>query len=62
MNNLEEQSCLTNQIVKEAQDAIILADREGIIRLWNTGAEQVFGFTPSEALGNVSGQLCNGFN
>jgi PAS domain S-box-containing protein len=51
MNNLEEQSWLTNQIVKEAQDAIIMADREGIIRLWNTGAEQIFGYTLSEALG-----------
>jgi PAS domain S-box-containing protein len=51
MNSLEEQCWLTNQIVKEAQDAIIMADREGIIRLWNKGAELIFGYTASEAFG-----------
>ena len=35
----------------EAHDAIILADQEGIIRLWNKGAEIIFGFSPVEALG-----------
>ena len=44
-------SWLCDQIVKEAHDAIIMADREGIIRLWNRGAEMVFGFPPHEALG-----------
>src|SRR3974390_3658183 len=47
----EEQSWLCHQIVKEAHDAIITADREGIIRLWNKGAEIVFGFSPTEAIG-----------
>ena len=47
----EEQSRLWQQIVKQAQDAIIMADREGIIRLWNRGAEKMFGFSPTEALG-----------
>jgi PAS domain S-box-containing protein len=46
-----EDSWLFHQIVKEAHDAIIMADREGIIRLWNKGAEMVFGFCPAEALG-----------
>ena len=46
-----EQSWLCNQIVKEAHDAIIMADKGGIIRLWNKGAEMVFGFSPAEALG-----------
>jgi PAS domain S-box-containing protein len=44
-------SWLCHQIVKEAHDAIIMADREGIIRLWNKGAEIIFGFSPAEALG-----------
>ena len=48
---MKEQSWLTNQIVKEAQDAIIMADREGIIRLWNNGAVRIFGFSSAEALG-----------
>ena len=51
MKDEKEQSQLCNQIVKEAQDAIIMADREGIIHLWNKGAEIVFGFSPVEAIG-----------
>jgi PAS domain S-box-containing protein len=47
----EEQFRLCQQIVMEARDAIVMADREGIIRLWNKGAEMVFGFSPTEALG-----------
>ncbi|MXP65120.1 PAS domain S-box protein [Roseomonas sp. M0104] len=34
-------------------DAIIHADRAGIIRFWNPGAERVFGFTAAEALGRT---------
>jgi PAS domain S-box-containing protein len=51
MREREEPSWLADQIVKEAHDAIIMADREGIIRLWNKGAELIFGFSPAEALG-----------
>ena len=51
MGHEDEQSCLCHQIVTEACDAIIMADRKGIIRLWNKGAEMVFGFSPAEALG-----------
>ncbi len=42
---------LCRRIVEEAHDAIIFADREGRIRLWNTGAEETFGYTAAEALG-----------
>jgi PAS domain S-box-containing protein len=38
-------------IVEQAPDAVIFADREGTIRLWNRGAEAVFGFPAEEALG-----------
>ncbi|MFC4523737.1 PAS domain-containing protein [Cupriavidus pinatubonensis] len=38
-------------IVADASDAIIATDREGVIRLWNAGAERIFGFTVSEAVG-----------
>ncbi len=34
-----------------APDAILFADREGIIRLWNKGAERIFGRTAEEAIG-----------
>jgi len=38
-------------IVENTPDAILYADREGRIRLWNAGAERIFGFTAAEALG-----------
>jgi PAS domain S-box-containing protein len=42
---------LTRRIVDEAQDAIIYADREGNMQVWNAGAEAVFGYSRDEALG-----------
>jgi PAS domain S-box-containing protein len=42
---------LARHIVDEAPDAIIFADRENVIRLWNLGAERIFGYTAAEALG-----------
>lgn len=45
------QTELCCRIVDEAPDAILYSDREGIIRLWNRGAELIFGFTREEAIG-----------
>ncbi len=42
---------LHRAIIEQAQDAIIFADRDGVIRLWNRGAEIIFGFAAAEALG-----------
>jgi PAS domain S-box-containing protein len=42
---------LCRRIVEESRDAVILADRAGIIRLWNAGAAEMFGYGPQEALG-----------
>jgi len=47
----ETDSGLVRRIVAEAQDAIIYADREGAIRIWNAGAEVIFGYTATEAMG-----------
>ena len=41
---------LSEQIVKKAADAIIFADAGGIIRLWNSGAEAIFGYPAEETL------------
>jgi len=38
-------------LVQHAPDAILFADREGIIRVWNGGAEALFGHTAEEAVG-----------
>ena len=42
---------LCRRLVEGSRDAVIFADQEGIIRLWNQGAEAMFGFTAPEALG-----------
>ena len=44
---------LYQQIIEGAQDAIIFADKEGIIRLWNSGAEAIFGYSAEEAIGET---------
>ncbi len=41
------------QIVEHAQDAIVFADRDGVIRFWNEGAEVIFGYTAEEAVGRT---------
>jgi PAS domain S-box-containing protein len=51
MNEATEQGWLYRRIVEDSPLAILFADREGKIRLWNTGAEAMFGYTPEEALG-----------
>ena len=38
-------------IVASMQEAVIYADLNGMIQLWNRGAEAIFGFTPDEAIG-----------
>ena len=49
----DTQEWLYRQIVENARDAIIFADREGVIRFWNAGAEAVFGYTAAEAVGQT---------
>jgi PAS domain S-box-containing protein len=44
---------LCRQIVEGTQEAIIFADRDGIIRLWNGGAEAMFGYQAEEAVGQT---------
>ena len=38
-------------LVQAAGDAIIVADVQGRIGLWNPAAERLFGFTEAEAVG-----------
>src|SRR4029453_2068528 len=38
-------------IVEEMPEAVIFSDRQGTVRLWNRGAETMFGYSATEALG-----------
>ncbi len=48
---LSDQEEIYRQIVDLAQDGILFADQKGIIRLWNSGAESIFGYSAQEAIG-----------
>lgn len=53
MSNIESNTVanLSDDILRSMPEALIFADLQGIIRLWNPGAETVFGFAATEALG-----------
>jgi PAS domain S-box-containing protein len=42
---------LTRSLLSSRSDAIVVADRDGIIRFWNPGAERIFGHTADETIG-----------
>jgi PAS domain S-box-containing protein len=44
---------ICQRIVEEAPLAMIFADRDGAIRLWNAGAEAMFGYQAGEVLGQT---------
>lgn len=48
---LDEELC--QRIVAESQDAIIFADRDGFVRLWNSGAAALFGYQAEAAIGQT---------
>jgi PAS domain S-box-containing protein len=47
----EAVATLCERIVASMPEAVIFADREGVIRLWNPGAESLFGYAGPEAVG-----------
>ncbi len=49
--NVNLAKMLAEAILSMRSDAIVAADRDGIIRFWNPGAERVFGHTSEEAIG-----------
>ena len=44
---------VANAVLGASADAIIGTDREGVIRVWNPGAERIFGHTYEEASGQL---------
>jgi PAS domain S-box-containing protein len=53
MNSSITHSWLCERIVEDSQAGIIFADEGGIIRLWNAGAEAMFGYSAAEAIGHT---------
>lgn len=50
MNKIDN-ALLYQKIVEESPLTILYADRDGVIRFWNSGAEEMFGFRADEVLG-----------
>lgn len=46
-----EPNDLSAALIEHLADAVIFADREGLIQLWNPGAQAVFGYSSDEVLG-----------
>jgi PAS domain S-box-containing protein len=42
---------VAKSVLSTSSDAIVAADREGIIRFWNPGAERIFGYASVAAIG-----------
>jgi PAS domain S-box-containing protein len=46
-----DEDWLARAVVRETPEAIVACDPNGIIALWNGGAERIFGYPAAEALG-----------
>ncbi len=42
---------IAQALLSTRSDAVVAADRDGIIRFWNPGAERIFGHAAAEAIG-----------
>ena len=42
---------LARALLGTSSDAIIAADRDGVVRFWNPGAKRIFGYTSEDAVG-----------
>ena len=48
---MEIPGALAAAVLSTASDAIVAADKEGIVTFWNPGAERIFGYASGEAVG-----------
>ncbi len=50
---LEISDALLARLVADLADAVVIADRDGVIRYWNTAAQRIFGWPADEAVGKT---------
>jgi PAS domain S-box-containing protein len=53
MHDVRDPTWLCERIVDGSGDAVVFADRDGVIQLWNRGAEAIFGYSRTEAIGHT---------
>ncbi len=51
IKKLAEKERLSNQIIKNSTEAIVVLDRNRKIQLWNTSAQKIFGYKETEIIG-----------
>jgi len=51
MSGMDLSRIAADSILAAAADAVVVTDAEGIIRVWNPGAERIFGHVAGEAVG-----------
>ena len=56
-SGLYESEGFIRNIVNDSEDAIIAKDLTGIVKLWNKGAEKIFGYTAEEMIGGNMSRL-----
>lgn len=48
---MSDTEIIYQQIIENSQDAILFADWNGVVELWNSGAEEIFGYKKEEVQG-----------
>lgn len=57
INSLREIKDYLDNLIENSQDAIFSVDRNGRVIVWNTGAEQIYGWRASEVIGKPVDQF-----
>jgi len=53
MSSTTDNLSLFGFVIDQSPDAIIFADQQGVIRIWNNAAADLFGYLPEEAVGRT---------
>ena len=57
MTRAQEQIALQAELLDEVDAAVTLTDREGRVRFWSRGAQHLFGYDATEAIGQRTSEL-----